>query len=132
MVTGTPDGPARAAGDLRLGHARVGRRVLMAAVCAGVVAAALATFGPVARDALEAGDISEKVEHLPGSGIASAYYDVSNGVFTFTANPGVDQARALEISCQVINPVLRGTQFHRYLVDDQAGEELASDQTPCP
>jgi hypothetical protein len=76
------------------------------------------------------------IENASGGKITSMSYNWNNGTgeFTFTVAAGVSAEEARTIVCQVVEPKLKGTQFQgtHFLIVDQGGYELASDQTTCP
>jgi hypothetical protein len=76
------------------------------------------------------------MENNSSGRITNVNYNWSNGTGTFriTVANGIGAEEGRAIACQVVKPSLKGTQFENtsFVIYDQAGYQLATDQTPCP
>jgi hypothetical protein len=126
--TGAPQGWNSQSGSSNKKGCLIGVIVVMALIGVLVVGCAV-TLLPALTTGMA-------IENASGGKITSVNYDWNNGTgkFTITVAAGVSAEEARTIVCQVVEPKLKGTQFQgtHFVIVDQGGYELASDQTTCP
>ena len=76
------------------------------------------------------------IENASNGEITNVSYNWTNGTgrFTITVAAGITADEARTLACQVVKPHLNGTQYAntQFVILDQSGYQLATDQTPCP
>jgi hypothetical protein len=76
------------------------------------------------------------IENASNGEITNVSYDWNNGtgVFSITVAAGVSSEEASRLACQVVKPHLKGTQYENthFVIYDQSGYQLITDQTTCP